>query len=289
MQLPAALRLLRPHQWSKNLLAFAPLIFSHQIFVVDLVIQSGLAFVALCLVASSGYIFNDLLDIPSDKKHPTKRVRPLASGAVSPALAIALFAALLCCAILVSLSLPLQFSLAIIGYFFATICYSLWLKYVPVIDVMVLAGLYTVRLYAGSLATSIFISQWLLGISLFTFFSIALAKRYVELRQAKTASGYNTRGYTLDDLPIIGQFGIASGYCATLILMLYFNSTQAQEQYAAPQYLWLLYPLALFWFTRFWLQVHRGKTKDDPLLSVLRDYFTYVVLACAAGILVLAV
>lgn len=284
----AALRLIRPHQWAKNALVFVPMIAAHQ-FTLAALWHAVLAFVAFSLIASATYVLNDLLDLNADRAHPRKRHRPLASGAVSlsqgtlmvPLLALAgIGAALLS-------GLPLLATLAAYAVF--TTAYSLHLKRLVVIDICALAVLYTMRILAGSAATGIDASMWLLAFSTFFFFSLAAIKRLAELVDGVKAgrSGAHGRGYLVDDVAIVSNIAVSAGLVSVLVLALYANSEQVQLLYNRPEMLWASCLVLMFWNSRIAILTHRGQMHDDPLVFAVRDR---VSLVCGAlvGALALA-
>lgn len=282
----ALLRLLRPHQWVKNLIVFVPLVTSHQIGQ-PLVLRDGvLAALAFCLGASAVYALNDLLDLHSDRRHATKRHRPLASGALPLAGGFALAPALFLAAFALAVPLPPAFAGVLALYIAASLAYSWRLKRTPLLDVFVLAGLYTLRLIAGHAATGIVYSDWLLAFSMFIFLSLALVKRFQELQGAETEPGglIRGRGYRAEDLPLLTPLGAASGYLAVLVLALYVSSEQVRILYRRPTLLLLICPLFLYWISRVWMVAHRGRMTDDPIVFALKDAPSYLV-----GLLALAV
>lgn len=287
----AMLRALRPHQWVKNLLLFLPLLAAHQITHVPTLLDAGLAFIAFALTASAVYLLNDLLDLSADRGHPSKRRRPFAAGDLSLIRGLALIPGLLLvAAFLAAVFLPPVFSAVLAGYFILTSAYSFWLKRQPILDVMTLAALYTLRVIAGAAAVSILPSFWLLAFSMFIFLSLALVKRYTELRGLLvrgelTASG---RGWHVDDLPLAQSLGIASGMVCVLVLALYVDSAQAQRLYAMPEALWLVCPLVLYWVSRLWFKTHRGEMHDDPVVFALRDPTSLAIGVLTAFIMMLA-
>jgi 4-hydroxybenzoate polyprenyltransferase/phosphoserine phosphatase len=283
-------RALRPHQWVKNLLLFLPLLAAHLVTDGPALAAAMLAFVAFGLTASAVYLLNDLLDLPADRRHPRKRHRPFAAGDLSLATGLALVPALLGAAALLALLLPPAFAAILAGYFVITSAYSFGLKRVPVVDVMLLAGLYTVRVVAGAAAVAIMPSFWLLAFSMFIFLSLALVKRYTELdalraRGELTASG---RGWHVDDLPLVQSLGVSAGLICVLVLALYIDSTSAQALYALPEALWLVCPALLYWVSRLWLKTHRGEVHDDPVVFALRDRVSLIIGAVTALIVALA-
>lgn len=266
------LKAIRPHQWMKNGLVFLPMLASHQIDGASF-LSSLLAFISFCLVASSVYVLNDLLDLKADRAHPRKRLRPFAAGAIPIAAGTWMAAGLLGLGLLIALLLGPTFFAVMIGYFALTTGYSLYLKRRIVIDICVLAGLYTVRIVAGGAATGVPLSVWLLAFAIFFFLSLAAVKRQAELvdniKEGKlTASG---RGYHVDDLPIISMISISAGYVAVLVMALYVNSPAVVELYARPEALWGVCALLLYWLTRTVMIAHRGQMHDDPVVYAVKD------------------
>ncbi|WP_085810926.1 UbiA family prenyltransferase [Sphingomonas sp. TZW2008] len=268
---------LRPHQWLKNLLVFVPLLAAQQITNMDLLTRATLAFVAICAAASFGYGVNDLLDLEADRRHARKRHRPFASGALSIAAGIRLAVLLLVAAIALCLVLPPVFA-AVTGLYLAiTLAYSIRLKQQVVLDVILLAGLYTIRIIAGAAATGIKPSFWLLAFSMFIFLSLAVVKRCTELRAAGTGEGGGDgdmlagRGYTPADLPVLIGVGTGSGLVSVLVLALYVESQSTERLYPASVWLWLMPPTMLYWVTRLWMKTHRGEVHDDPVVFAARD------------------
>jgi len=208
-------RALRAHQWIKNLLVFVPVLMAHRVTDAPALTAAALAFVAWCLAASGVYLVNDLLDLEADRRHPYKRRRPLASGSLSKKSAAVLVPALLLPGLaLAFLFLPTLFGLALLLYLSMTTAYSLFLKRLAVVDVMVLAGLYTLRVLSGGIAAGVAVSPWLLAFSMFLFLSLAFVKRYTELRAAADDDPHgetSRRGYTREDMELLKSFGTASG------------------------------------------------------------------------------
>lgn len=280
------LRALRVHQWVKNLLLFVPFLMAHRIADVGAAASSFVAFVCFCLCSSSVYVLNDLFDLESDREHHSKRKRPFASGELPLSLAFIIIPIFLLVAITLSLALPLEFTGALLFYFVLTLSYSLRLKQIVLIDILVLASLYTIRILAGGVATQIRVSEWLLAFSMFFFLSLACVKRFSELFVLRQSNKHEAkgRGYVASDLEQIAQFGSASGYLSILVLALYVSSKEVAALYSHPSVLWLGCPLLLYWISRVWLIAHRGKLHDDPIVFAIRDRVSYVV-GCAAILL----
>jgi 4-hydroxybenzoate polyprenyltransferase len=287
----ALVQALRPHQWVKNLLVFVPVVLDHKLFNGPTLTKGITAFLAFCCAASSAYILNDILDIEADRRHPTKRHRAFASGALSPALGIVLVPGLLGIAYALSYSsLPVRFLELLTIYVVLTTAYSLYLKRVAVVDVLLLAGLYTLRVLAGIAAAHVRFSAWLLAFSMFLFLSLAFLKRYTEVNAmvGDSAEQVRRRGYLRGDREWLGSMGGASGYLSVLVLALYINSEQVVALYRDPLILWLVCPLLLFWTSRMWLLAHRGRIHDDPIVATVRDPMSYVTGALVALVLYLA-
>lgn len=271
----AWMKQLRLHQWAKNALIFVPLLASHRIGEPELLFVGLIAFLMFGLCASSVYLLNDLLDLEDDRQHATKRLRPLASGEVPIKAALAMFPALLLGSFAgAAWLLPLEFSLAMAAYYLLTLAYSLGLKRIMTVDVIVLAMLYTVRVVAGAFAFGIQLTFWMLAFSMFMFLSLALVKRYAELRELKRIGETELtrgRGYYPGDLEMIAALGSASGYLAVMVLALYIQDQATLRLYQHPEVIWLACPLLLYWVTRIWMVTHRGWMHSDPVIFAIKD------------------
>jgi 4-hydroxybenzoate polyprenyltransferase/phosphoserine phosphatase len=255
--LPSVLRM---HQWLKNLLLFIAPLAAHQTPSADLSSMLLLAFFSFSLCASAVYIANDLFDLDSDRHHPRKRLRPFASGRVSVAKGVVLFPLLLLNAFLFAIPVGSAFVGWLLFYFLLTCAYSWSLKRVVLIDCLVLAMLYTVRIVAGAAAAGIALSFWLLA------FSAELKTHADDGRDH--AHG---RGYWISDAPLVQSLGITSGYAAVVVLALYLNSDAVVKLYQQPVVMWSAVPVMLFWISWMWMKAHRGEMHDDPLLFAVRD------------------
>ena len=285
------LRLTRPHQWPKNLLLFVPVVTAHRVSDVGVLLKVALAFLAFCALASAVYILNDLLDLNADRRHASKRRRPLAAGRVSVPKAVAVATALGMFSSLVGAALPPLFGGHLLLYALVTTAYSLRLKQKMVVDVLCLAGLYALRISAGGAAAAIPISPWLQGFSIYFFLSLAFLKRYTELLEKADRPSFETiagRGYMPVDLPLIQAFGPASGYLAVLVFSLYVSSPDVVKLYTHPDVLWLCCPVLLYWITRVWFLGQRGQLLDDPVLFAVKDPVSYLAALALAGTLALA-
>lgn len=281
---------LRVHQWLKNLLVFVPLIAAHAWDSTAGVQAALLAFLAFSLCASAVYVLNDLVDLEADRRHVRKRQRPFASGLIPIWQGSLMIPVLLAGALGFATALPASFIMVLAFYFCLTLAYSLVLKRRVIVDVLMLAGLYTLRVIAGGAATGIVPSFWLLAFSMFIFLSLAVVKRYSELlitlQQHKDQPA--GRGYTVQDLPVLMSIGTGSGMVAVLVFALYINNPEITDIYSNPLWLWLVPPLLLYWVSRLWMKAHRGEVDDDPVVFAVRDWQSLLVVALSAGLFLLA-
>ncbi len=289
--LTGLIKALRVHQWVKNLLVFVPLIMAHRMLELDLLRNVLLAFWSFSLCASTVYVLNDMLDLSADRQHPKKRLRPFASGAISLSSGLLLIPLLLLLAALCAATLPPLFTQILLGYFLLTTAYSVFLKQVVLVDILVLAALYTVRLMAGGAAVGVAVSQWLLAFSMFFFLSLACVKRYSELllMQSMKREGSKGRGYLVVDREQVAHLGTSAGYISVLVLALYINSREVFSLYTKPELLWFICPVLLYWVSRVWMIAHRGNLHEDPIVFALRDKVSYLVGAMCAACIMLAV
>lgn len=281
-------RVLRVHQWLKNILLFVPLLAAHDLTNLHAWGALLLAFVAFSLCASSVYIANDLMDLESDRLHPRKRKRPFAAGLVPAWKGVLLAPVLLVASLWLGWQVGTAFLSWLLLYFSLTCVYSWRLKRLLLIDCLTLAMLYTLRIVAGAAAIGQPLSFWLLAFSIFLFLSLAFVKRYAELRLYRKGSGsLHGRGYHSDDAPIVQMMGIVAGYAAVLVLALYVNSDAIVALYEHPRLVWGAVPVVLFWVSWVWMRAHRGEMHDDPLVFAIKDRTSLA--AGAAFALVLAV
>lgn len=276
--LKVCLRAMRVYQWVKNVLIFLPALLSHHLDIPGLVALLGAA-LSFSLIASGTYVINDLLDLEADRGHQTKRRRPFASGRLSVMEGALMAFALISSGFGLSAIVGMGLSECLVAYMALTLLYSSFLKNKPIIDVVVLAALYTLRLYAGSAVTHVRISPWLFQFSIFLFLSLAFVKRYSELLRLVELHRENApgRGYRPPDLGIVSQAGVGSGLMAGLVLALYVNGADVQKLYPRSEMLWGIVPLFIYWIIRVWLVAHRGNMSQDPILFAFRDRVSYIV------------
>lgn len=276
--LPSMLRL---HHWVKNLLVFSPILLAHRINEASAINQTFIAFTSFSLVASAIYIINDLLDLSADQTHPRKQHRPFAAGDLQLIQGVRLIPILLLGAFLVSSFLPLTFSAALLLYLLITTLYSIKLKNIFIWDLLILTGLYTLRIIAGGAATHTPVSIWMLAFSILFFLSLALAKRCTELKELSVSdtikNSHRERPYKPTHYPTLFQIGITIAAGSGLILIGYLLSNKVVEFYKNPLYLWGILPLIIYWFWRIWNRVKKGILHDDPLVFAVSDLQTYCI------------
>ena len=286
--LKAWLKAIRLHQWAKNTLIFVPLLLAH-VHSAALFLGAFCAFLSFGLCASATYIVNDLLDLEADRKHLSKRRRPFAAGDLSPLAGAVVIGTFLLASLILALAVPhvvaglspgealarpSQFLEWLAIYFVTTLAYSLRLKRVVLVDVIVLSGLYTIRILAGSAATGVAVSTWLAAFSIFFFLSLAFVKRFAELESLlqRNASPANGRGYHTSDIEQLRSFGTASAYASVVVLTLYIsNLADSAHLYGHTTRLWLLVPILLLWLSRLWLLASRGDLHEDPVVYAITD------------------
>jgi 4-hydroxybenzoate polyprenyltransferase/phosphoserine phosphatase len=272
---------MRPHQWSKNLLVFVSILVAHKYTDAQLLISTIVAFVSFCLCSSSVYLINDLLDLEADRRHSEKHKRPFASGQAPLILGILATPLLLVASAALALMAGKLFFTILVLYFSVTLGYSFYFKRLALLDVLILAMLYTLRIIAGAAVAEAMPSVWLISFSMFIFASLAMAKRYAELKSLDDDLGTwaGGRGYHVNDIAIVAQLGTASGYISTLVLALYIDSQEVVALYHNQQLMWLLCPLLMYWIGRIWLVASRGELHHDPIIFATRDRVSYIVFA----------
>jgi 4-hydroxybenzoate polyprenyltransferase len=283
----AVVKALRPYQWVKNLLVFVPLFGAGNLSDVTAWQNTLAIMAAFCAMASAIYLLNDMGDLAADRAHPRKRNRPFASGRLPVLTGLTMVPLLASIAVVLGLWSGALLSLLV--YAGLSLAYTLRLKEMPLVDVFVLAGLYSIRMYGGSEASGYGLSMWLLGFSAFLFLSLALVKRVSELARLRSSSHKKTdrRGYLVEDLPTLQMFGISTTFASSVVLSLYVQSATASSLYQTPELLIGLIPLFMFWQCRLWLSTARGYMHDDPIVYAARDWVSWCVFA-ATGVLVLA-
>jgi len=292
MALMAMIRAMRPHHWLKNGLVFVPILLNHDVFDLDALSDGAVAFVSFSLLASAIYLLNDIVDVEADRRHPTKCKRPLAAGEITERQAYAMIPLLMVTAFALAWLLPQPrlFLMALGAYLVLALAYLFVLKRKLLVDVLGLAALHTLRILAGNAAGSIPLSSWLLAFSMFLFLSLALVKRYAELRITQDQSGLKKagRGYQAEDIEALSQLGMASGCTCALIMALYVDSDAVRERYSHPELIWLICPIVLYQMARVWFLARRGQMPDDPLVFMIRDWRSQLTGAAVVVIMIAA-
>lgn len=279
---------LRPHQWAKNLLILLPPLLAHS-HSLRLLMAALLAFFCFCCTASATYVVNDLLDIENDRQNSKKRMRPFASGDLAPSRGLIASVLLLTAGFTAAQFLPAAFSFCLLLYLCSSFLYSFYLKRIALVDVLVLSGLYTLRLLAGGAATGTPISHWLAGFAIFLFLSLAIVKRFAELENLHLTGTQlkNGRGYLMSDIEQMRAFGTASAFAAVVVFANYISSRDVTVLYRHPQRLWLIVPFMILWLCRVWLLASRAELDEDPVAFALTDAAS-LVMGVIVALIVLA-
>jgi 4-hydroxybenzoate polyprenyltransferase len=306
--LPVVIKAIRLHQWAKNVLVFLPTVLAHDLSPRS-ILSAVMAFFSLSFCASATYLINDLLDIEADRRHPRKRKRPFASGDLSPFSGAGIIALFFVIAVTLaalsprvyaalpgplgdhdSLLHPYRFLMWLGIYTFTTLSYSFVLKRMMLIDVIVLSGLYTVRIIAGSAATGISVSEWLGAFSIFFFLSLAFVKRFseLELMVANNRTKASGRGYQTGDIEQLRALGTSSAFAAVVVLSMYISNLSAANLYTKSNRLWLLAPILILWLSRVWLLASRGELHEDPVVYAITDKTSWLLGAVSAFVVWLA-
>ncbi len=290
------LRMLRMHQWAKNVLLFVPLMAAHQFTDLHAIWHAALGFLAFSLLASAVYIANDIMDLENDRQHPTKRNRPFASGAIPVRAGYVAAPLLLVVATVLGYFINLHFLIWLGVYLVVTTAYTFGLKRLVLVDAIVLATLYTIRIFAGGRASDTPLSYWIVAFAVFLFLSLAFVKRYAELTSEITDDDGDVdaklqiagRGYRTSDAMLVQLLGVAAGFSATVVLALYINSNRSHALYAEPEILWAVLPVAVYWVSWIWLKTNRGEMHDDPVIFALTDRSSFIAALAFVAIIVVA-
>lgn len=285
------LKAMRPHQWLKNCLIFLPLLLAHEFSELRLLLQAGIGFLSFSLCASAVYLINDLVDLNNDRRHASKCRRPFASGKLPLSVGVAAIPLLLLAALMLALLLPAAFTAILLFYFLLTTLYSLSLKKLLFIDVVVLALLYTLRIFAGAAAVAVPASYWLVAFSLCLFLGLAIVKRVAELinRDDGDDGKLGGRAYRPSQVELLSTVGMVANGLAVLVFVLYINAEETRQLYASPMLLWLVSPLLVYLLWRIWSFARGGRLHDDPLLFAVSDHISQAVVLLSAALVWLAI
>jgi 4-hydroxybenzoate polyprenyltransferase len=281
---------MRPYHIAKNFLLFTPLFLGYQCVSSITLKNMFLGFLIFCLLASSAYLINDLIDLENDKQHFRKKKRPFAAGELPLSVGIILAPCLSIFALVLSFYLPLNFLIAAISYYLLALLYSFFIKQKKWLDVTLLAVLYSVRVFAGMALLEKGFSPWLISFILFLFFSLALLKRYAELHamQLENKVFLLGRAYQLTDKNKLIFLGRLSGYLSILIFIVYIYSAKVGFFYKSPLLLWLICPCLFIWLKHIWYLAEQGRIRDDPVIFTVTDSYSWIILAIMITIALLA-
>jgi len=278
LQLFQIIKLMRPHQYIKNLFVFLPLFFALKIFEIPLLLNDALAFLAFSLAASSIYILNDYRDIEDDKLHPKKCNRPLASGAVSKPLAIALMVTLFSAGVGIMAYVSVQALYILLGYVVLNVAYSFKLKYIAILDVAIIAIGFVLRLFVGAAATGITLSMWIVIMTFLLALFMALAKRRDDVlifektgkKMRKVVDGYNLQ--FLDT---------AMAIMASVVIVAYTIYTTSPEVVARvhSDYLYLTSLFVILGVMRYMKIAFVHQDSGSPTKIVMKDLFMQLIIA----------
>lgn len=286
----APLAMLRPHHWVKNLLIFVPLAAAH---LADAAawIAALITFVCFSAIVSAGYVANDLADRAADRAHPEKAHRAIAAGRVAPGIARASAVALAAAGLgAAALALPMAVALILALYLAGTLAYSLVLKRLLALDIVTIAGLLVLRLFAGGEAAAVQISHWLLAFALFFFLGLAAVKRLAELTSGGAPIGTRLpgRAYRVGDEPALTAIAAGCGFVSVLVLALYISDAAAAGAYGRPEWLWGICLILAYWIGRAILLACRGEIAQDPVVFGLTDLASWIAMGLIAACLTLA-
>jgi len=290
IKIKACFQAVRPYHAIKNILLFIPLFVGHQYFNISAIKNSFLGFFVFCLLASSAYLINDLVDLENDKEHLKKQKRPFASGELSHKIGYILAPLLAIVALSFARLLPINFLIIAIAYYCLTLLYTFFIKQIKWLDAILLAFLYSVRVFAGMTLIENGFSFWLIFFVLFLFFSLALLKRYAELTtlQIKNKLSILGRAYKINDKIKLVLLGHISGYLSVLVFIFYLYSAKAHLFYRTPLLLWLVCPCLFIWLNHMWQFAREGKIDDDPVIFTIKSRYSWVFLALIVIISILA-
>ena len=261
-------KILRPHQWVKNLFLVAPLIFSKHLFDPQYFITETLAVIGFCLISSAVYVLNDIADREADKAHPIKRERPIASGKISVARAVVLDVILLAASFMVARSLSPKYQLIAGIYFLFNVAYSFWLKKVILVDVFMIAAGFMLRVIAGAFAIDVQVSPWLILCTLFVSVFLAVSKRRGEiLLNIDSDARPVLKEYDIDfidQMMTVAASGMAISYA------LYTVAERTVTTFGTENLIFTTV-FVLFGIFRYLFLIKKHKAEDNPTYLLLTD------------------
>lgn len=284
------LKVLRVHHWLKNFLVFLPMLASHQ-FYLNIFIKIFISFFSFSLVASSIYIINDLFDLDSDRNHPRKKNRIIASGKINIKYTIYLMIIFFILGITIAYFVNTYFLMNLLLYFSLSFTYSLYLKKCFIIDIIILSILYNLRIIGGGLSSNIDLSYWLLLFSFFIFICLASIKRLAELSyfKKKQLLFVYGRGYKISNLYLVKIISILTSISSITVLGFYINSNAVINLYSYPIYLSFLGLIIFYWLLRMIYLASKARIIDDPIVYAINDKQSMLCFIISTIILILAI
>ena len=272
------IRSIRPAQWTKNLIVFAGLLFGRRLFSAEATLTAGAAFAIFCALSGAMYLVNDVLDRDSDRRHPLKARRPIASGALAASTALGAAGLLAAVGLAAALQINLRVGLLAALYLALLALYSGWLKHIVIVDVLTIAAGFVLRAAAGAVAVDVEISHWLLVCTILGALFIALAKRRHEITLlAGAATGH--RPILSEYSPYLLDQMIAVVTASTLIAYVFYTISPDTVQKFGTQWLGLTIPFPLYGIFRYLYLIHQHEAGGNPADSLLNDR---PLLACVA-------
>jgi 4-hydroxybenzoate polyprenyltransferase len=262
---------LRPHQWTKNLLLFGGLVFSQRLFHLPDVMTCLAAFAAFCLASSGVYLLNDLRDMANDRLHPVKRLRPLASGALHPVSASVVLVILLAAAVALGVALGPRFAAIVVAYVVLNVSYSMGLKRVVILDVMLLALGFVLRAVGGAVAIAVPASPWLVLCTLVLAVYVALGKRRHELVMLQSEASSHRATLESYSEQLLDLMMAITGGAAILAYALYTMAEATTIHFKGSQ-LVLTIPFVIYGVFRYLFLVHKRQGEGDPATLLLTDF-----------------
>jgi 4-hydroxybenzoate polyprenyltransferase len=279
------IKALRPHQWIKNLFVLAALIFSKHVFDPDYVLRAFWAFVSYCLISSAVYLFNDIRDRKSDRNHPEKRHRPIASGALGVSTAFTMAMVLALIALWLAFGIQLYFGFILVIYMLFNIAYSLGLKNVVILDVMIIASGFLLRAIGGALAIEVAISSWFILCTMLLALFLGFVKRRQELTLLENQADQHRQSLKDYSAPFLDQVIAVVTSGSLLSYALYTMSPDVTEKLGAP-YLSLTIPFVIYGLLRYLYLVYNKGQGGDTATTLLRDF--PLQLACLLWVITLS-
>ncbi|MEO9457514.1 MAG: UbiA family prenyltransferase [Lentilitoribacter sp.] len=282
---PAIRKEMRLKQWAKNLLVFVPALLAIQTFQPVWALSLLLSFLAFGLVASSTYFLNDILDLESDRKHVKKRSRPIASGRLQIDTALKWMIIFFIIGFGLAIGVNWKFAILLFVYTLISIAYSMYLKSLAIFDVMLLSGLFCLRVFAGAIVIGAIPNVWFILALYFFFLSLALGKRAIEINKLTSNKALAGRGYFIADKLSVQVFGVVAGFMSIVIVTIYLllsKSTIISNEISAG----IVIIALVFWVMRFWLIVSRNEMEYDPVMFAIQDIFSLICLGSIGLIVV---